>query len=259
MRARRIAAVAIAAVLLAAPAVAAGGPGNGVSRRTVLLGYSVNGRPIVAIETGDFASTRKVLVVGCIHGTECAGIVVARRLSRIAPPPGLDLWIVPDLNPDGHALFRRGNAHRVDLNRNFPWLWQPLKGFFKSGNAPLSAHEARIAYHLILRLRPSVSIWFHQHADTVDDSQGDVTLEYTFAATAGLPMGPLVQEPGSAVTWANHCLPAASAFVVELPAGRVDRPFEYRLAHAVIAAARAAPPGRPTLDPSCAPRAAEHR
>ena len=217
----------------------------------MLLGHSRLGRPIEAIETGDFASSRKVLVVGCIHGTECAGIAVARRLARMTPPPGLDLWIVPNLNPDGHALYRRGNARKVDLNRNFPWLWTKLKGIFDSGPKPLSEPETRIAWRLMRRVRPSISIWFHQHQDIVDDSVGNVTIEYEFASTAGLPMGPLVPEPGSAVTWETHCLPAATSFVVELPAGPVDQAGVYRLAHAVVAAAEAAPAGRPALAPGC--------
>ncbi|HUY71357.1 MAG TPA: DUF2817 domain-containing protein [Gaiellaceae bacterium] len=217
----------------------------------MLLGHSREGRPIEAIETGEFASTRKALVVGCIHGTECAGIAVARRLSLMAPPPGLDLWIVPNLNPDGYALNQRGNARNVDLNRNFPWRWTSLQGVFDSGPKPLSEPETRIALRLLERVRPSISIWFHQHLDVVDDSVGSVTIEYDFAAAAGMRMGPLLAEPGSAVTWESHCLPAGTAFVVELPAGRVDPAGAYRLAHAVLAAAAAAPAARPALAPSC--------
>ncbi len=62
-------------------------------------------------------------VVGCIHGDETAGIAVACALERISPPD-LDLWILPDLNPDGVAAGTRRNAHGVDLNRNFPFDWQ---------------------------------------------------------------------------------------------------------------------------------------
>ena len=29
-------------------------------------------------------------------------------------------WFVPNLNPDGYEMNRRGNADNVDLNRNFP-------------------------------------------------------------------------------------------------------------------------------------------
>ena len=73
-------ALAVAALLAfptAGPAAAGSDPGG---RRTVTLGRSVRGRPIVAIETGDFDSARRTLLVGCIHGNEPAGIAIARRL-----------------------------------------------------------------------------------------------------------------------------------------------------------------------------------
>jgi len=85
----------------------------------VLLGRSWEGRAIRAVEVGDPRGTR-VLVVGCIHRNEPAGIAIAQRLER-SSPRGVDLWIVPVLNPDGRAADTRGNAHGVDLNRNFPW------------------------------------------------------------------------------------------------------------------------------------------
>src|ERR1700704_2435470 len=93
----------------------------GQVQRSVVLGHSVQGRPIRAFEIGNPASPRKVLVVGCIHGNEPAGIAIADALARGRAERGVDLWIVPDLNPDGVAADTRQNADRVDLNRNFPW------------------------------------------------------------------------------------------------------------------------------------------
>jgi murein peptide amidase A len=133
--------------------------------RTVLLGRSWQGRPITAVEVGNPAGTR-VLVVGCIHGNETAGIAIADALEHLAPRD-LDLWIVPDLNPDGVAADTRQNAHGVDLNRNFPWHWRPMSGDYASGPHTLSEREARIAHALILRLHPHLTIWFHQHLDMV--------------------------------------------------------------------------------------------
>ena len=91
-----------------------------------------------------------MLVVGVVHGTETGGIPIARALARLSPPD-LDLWIVPDLNPDGVAGGVRQNARGVDLNRNFPWHWRPMSGVYESGPRPLSEREARIAHALILR------------------------------------------------------------------------------------------------------------
>ncbi len=206
--------------------------------RTVLLGRSVDGRAITAVEIGDPDTGRKTLVVGCIHGNERAGIAIADRLISTTPPAETDIWIVADLNPDGASAGIRGNAHGVDLNRNFPWNWQRLSGIHNSGPHPLSEPETRIAYHLIERIRPAVSIWFHQHLDLVDDSTGNRSLERRFARVAGLRLAPLKREPGSAVTWETRRFPAASAFVVELPAGRLAAAAVGRLAKATWIASR---------------------
>jgi protein MpaA len=203
-------------------------------RREVLLGRSVDGRPIVASEVGNPSSPRRELVVGCIHGNETAGIAIAKRLTGRSPTD-VDLWIVPVLNPDGVAAGTRGNARGVDLNRNFPYRWQSLSGVYYSGSRPLSEPESRIAYRLIRRLRPQVSIWFHQHLDVVDDSGGQTAVERRFATLAGLPLRPLTREPGSVVGWTNHVLPGSTSFAVELPDHALSAPEVGRFAGAAMA------------------------
>jgi protein MpaA len=206
------------------------------SARTVLLGRSWQGRPIRAVQVGNPSGT-PVLVVGCIHGNETAGIAVADALERRSPRD-LDLWIVPDLNPDGVAAGTRLNAHGVDLNRNFPWRWRPLSGVYESGPRPLSEREARIAYGLILRLHPHVTVWFHQHLDLVWASGGERRIEKAFAHVSGLPYHPLPPLAGSAITWQNHALPGTTAFAAELPAGQASAAQVARYVRAVLAAAR---------------------
>jgi protein MpaA len=202
----------------------------------VLLGRSVDGRPIEAVRVGN-PHGEPVLVVGAIHGNETAGIAIARALERTSPRD-LDLWIVPDLNPDGVAAGTRGNAHGVDLNRNFPWRWRPLGGVYESGPRPLSEREARIARTLILRIHPKLTIWFHQHLDLVWASGGDRRVERVFARVSGLPYHPMPQLAGSAISWQNNTLRDTTAFAAELPAGPArDVP---RYVRAVLAAARAA-------------------
>ena len=224
-----------ALVLLAALVAACAAPAA-ASSRTVLLGRSWLGRPIVAVEVGNRSAPR-VLVVGCIHGNETGGIAVARALERLAPRD-LDLWIVPDLNPDGVAAGTRGNAHGVDLNRNFPFRWRPMGGVYESGPRPLSEREARIAQKLILRLHPHLTIWFHQHLDLVWASGGDRRIEKTFARVSGLPYHPLPQLAGSAISWQNNQLHGTTAFAAELPAGEPDPAAVARYVRAVLAAAR---------------------
>ena len=194
-------------------------------RRAEVLGRSVQGRPIWAFELGDPSSPRRVLVVGCIHGNEPAGIAIADALARGRDVRGADLWIVPDLNPDGVAADTRQNADGVDLNRNFPWQWRPLGPpgtTFYAGPRALSEPESQTAQRLVLRVRPQVSIWFHQHLDVVDESGGDVRIERRFASLVQLPLRRLIRYPGSATGWENHTLPGTTSFVVELPAGHVS-------------------------------------
>src|SRR2546423_1705581 len=204
-----------------------------LSAKRFLLGRSVVGRPIYAYRVGNPDSIDRELVVGCIHGNETAGIAIARRLER-GSPTDLDLWIVPLLNPDGAAAGTRGNAHGVDLNRNFPWRWRRLSGRYYSGARPLSTRETRIAVRLIRRLQPQVSIWFHQPLDVVDRSGGGASVERRFAALVGLPLRRLRREPGSVVGWQNHSFPGTTAFVVELPARKLSAAAVGRFARAAI-------------------------
>src|SRR6516165_9872229 len=50
----------------------------------ILVGRSIQGRPIEAYRQGD-PHGRVVLVVGCIDGDEPAGIAIVDRLERLAP------------------------------------------------------------------------------------------------------------------------------------------------------------------------------
>ena len=70
---------------------------------------------------------------------------------------------------------------------------------------------------LIRRLHPTVSVWFHQPVDVVDESGGSVAVERRFAAILGLPLRRLQRYHGSAVSWQNTRYPGTTAFVVELP------------------------------------------
>lgn len=204
------------------------------------IGHSVRHRPITAVVLGNPSAPHPVLVVGDIHGNEPAGIAIADWLvqhQQLREPP---LRVIPDLNPDGVAADTRQNAHGVDLNRNFPYRWTPL---YRPGDQqyqgprPLSEPESRAAYRLIRRLRPRVTIFFHQPQGLVDLSGGNPAIERRFARLVGLPVQQLIRYPGSATTWENHAFPGSTAFVVELPPGRLSPSAVRRFGHGVLALA----------------------
>jgi murein peptide amidase A len=193
---------------------------GGVKR--VVIGRSVQGRPIVAWALGRARAPRKVLVVGCIHGNECAGLAITSALMRPRVPTGVQLWIVPEMNPDGTAADTRQNAHGVDLNRNFPYRWQPISDpTYYSGPHASSEPETRAAMRLVRRIRPAVTIWYHQHMDLVAMAGGDRGVARRYAQLAGLRPTCLTFLSGVETGWSNHTLPGTTSFVVELPAGPV--------------------------------------
>jgi murein peptide amidase A len=205
--------------------------------RVVSVGWSVEGRPIVARVVGDASAEHRVLVVGCVHGDETAGIAITRFLRSSRPPRGVALWLVDAFNPDGRRAHRRQNAHGVDLNRNAPTRWQPLTGTFYSGPRALSEPESRAINRLVVGLHPAITIWYHQHAALVDDSGGDRAVERDYARRVGLAFRHYGDMPGSITGWQDATFPHDTAFVVELPAGPLTLAAIARHAGAVLALA----------------------
>ena len=95
-----------------------------------MLGYSAQHRPVTFVHVP--GPGPRVLVVGCIHGNEPAGMAVIAALRKTHPHE--DLWLVPTFNPDGVAHDTRQNADGIDLNRNFPSGWRPF-------GAPMQEHR----------------------------------------------------------------------------------------------------------------------
>jgi protein MpaA len=216
--------------------VSAPATSDALVRRRHVIGYSVRHRPIVAIEIGDADSPRRTLIVGAIHGNESAGIAVARALSATSGAHEVDLWIVPNLNPDGVTARTRANARGVDLNRNFPDGWKVLGApgsLHYAGPNPLSEPESQAAASLLRRVRPTLGIWYHQALDVVDSSQGAPSLERRYAADTGMQLRRLIDYPGSATGYEDRLL-GPTAFVVELPAGRLTIGQVRRHVHAVV-------------------------
>jgi protein MpaA len=183
------------------------------------FGTSVHGRPLVAIRAGDPDAGRTALVVGQIHGDEPAGRKVVRVLrARELLPRGLALWTVKTVNPDGNRADRRQNAHGVDLNRNFSFRWAPSSraSRYYGGPHPFSEPESRAVRRLVRRLRPDVSIWYHQPWGAVLACHGRNRLQRRYARIARMPLSCQgAGLRGTAIDWQNRHL-GGTAMVVEL-------------------------------------------
>ena len=229
---RRALSCAIAFVLFAATAAAAG---------RSEIGRSVRDRPIVLVTRGDRTPETSVLVVGCIHGNECAARSVVRRLKRIPVPDGVELLLVPTLNPDGSRAGTRQNARGVDLNRNFSRGWRgggrPWDTYYP-GPRPFSEPETRTARDLIEREEPEITIWYHQAMSLVAKQPRHLRTQRRYARRTRLPLEELEPLPGTASKWQNHRWPGHLSFVVELPGGALPWESVKRHASAVLAAGR---------------------
>jgi protein MpaA len=138
-------------------------------REVRTIGQSVQGRDIKAFRLGDANASTTVVLLGVMHGSERAPARTLRTLrdGRRAVA-GVNLWVIPVLNPDGAATGRRSNARGVDLNRNFPHNWK--RGVRGAGPRAASEPETRAALRFLKRIDPDVVVSLHQPFAAVDTS-----------------------------------------------------------------------------------------
>ncbi|HSR25629.1 MAG TPA: DUF2817 domain-containing protein [Candidatus Eisenbacteria bacterium] len=244
MRARP-AALALAALAAGMAPAAVGSTAHPASEQ-VSLGRSAEKRPITAVQIGDPAGTRVALVVGVIHGDERAGLTIVRALRRQAAAEasalaGTQLWVIATVNPDGLRAGTRKNAHGVDLNRNFPYRWRdhvPHSNGYYPGPRPASEPETRAVMAFVQRIRPGLSIWYHQPWAAVLACRGRPPIAAEYAKLVG--MGTSCRGNGlrgTAISWEMHAFPGSEAFVVELPPGRISGGSANRQARAALTVA----------------------
>ena len=120
-------------------------------------GRTAQGRAVYLVHVSTAAPgaepSWKVLFYAQQHGDELSGkdallyLVrdIARRPSLL--PPGVDLWILPMMNPDGAEAGTRRNAAGADLNRDHMALEQP---------------ETQALHRIVRRVRPHVAVDSHE-------------------------------------------------------------------------------------------------
>jgi protein MpaA len=145
------------------------------------------------------------------------------------------------VNPDGLSRHTRQNARGVDLNRNFPFLWQRTVpgSHYYGGPKPLSERESRVVARWVKRLKPAVSIWYHQPWNAVlVPCHGGAPVARRYARRAHSATSCRGHElRGTAIQWEKHLFPKTSPFVVELPAAGVTTATATRHASAALLAA----------------------
>lgn len=168
-----------------------------LSKRVVgsaLVGRSVEGRRIMAYEKGTRSSkaARRVLIIGCIHGNEKAGIATANYMLRaVSVRSDSQVWIVPTMNPDGNAADTRQNAHGVDMNRNWPINWVRTKKGTSTYSGPRAASEPEVREMMAFmkRIDPDKVVVIHQPwAEVGYNASKGVAFQRSLAKGLGLPL-----------------------------------------------------------------------
>lgn len=145
---------------------------------------SVEGKPIFHYDKPGTSSGggKKILVISVIHGDERpAGSVGRYWLERLQSIEPRNSWrVIPVLNPDGAKYKTRTNAHKIDLNRNFPtrdWDEDAMKYWKAStssnprrfpGEEAGSEPETKCALKLIEDFKPDFIVSIHTPLNVLD-------------------------------------------------------------------------------------------
>ncbi|MCU0261756.1 MAG: DUF2817 domain-containing protein, partial [Ilumatobacteraceae bacterium] len=184
-----------------------------------------------------------VLVVGVIHGDEDAGAAIVDELRARPVPEGVELWLVPTMNPDGQADQIRHNANGVDLNRNFPERWGPIAqpgDWQYAGPAAASEPETQAMLRLAELVEPDLTLWYHQDLFRITPGRGrDGEIRARYAGLTGLPLIEVTggTYTGTASQWSRVvAAPEGIGFTVEL-GPTLDQADAGRHADAVLSVA----------------------
>jgi predicted deacylase len=233
---RRGTAAVLAGLLLPAAVVSPAAADDAVVTTREVVGTSVEGRAIEVVRRAHEGATRRVLVIGSIHGDERAGMRVVRRLKRRKHlPHDLDLWVARTVNPDGTADDRRTNAHGVDLNRNFPYRWGASpRGSTWSGPRPVSEPESVALRRLVRRVDPWLVVTFHQPLFGVGANDKGMRTVRALAAQMRLPVKSYTCTGvcrGTFTGWVNN---RTDGLAVTAEFGRTVRDWRIRRAERAV-------------------------
>ncbi len=126
--------------------------------RVTEIGRSVQRRPLRLVTVGaprtpeQIAAGSTMLFVCAQHGTEPAGREACLQAARdaVGAIGSATLLIIPNANPDGLAVGERGNADRVDVNRD---------------HMDLDTPEARAIARVVRDFKPDLIGDFHEYKE----------------------------------------------------------------------------------------------
>lgn len=200
-----------------------------------MIGQSVQGRDITAYRMGT-PGGRVVLLIGVIHGDEAKGFGITQMIRTMPTPPGIDLWIIDSINPDGQAANTRENANGVDLNRNVSYNWNYIpksadNGQY-SGESPADQPETQALEAFVGEIQPQITVFWHQDANRVSPGGARREIPLKFAQLVGLTTASTPCTAGctgTATQYVNHVVKGGTAFIVELPGNDAVTPDMIRL------------------------------
>ncbi|MCS6983593.1 MAG: DUF2817 domain-containing protein [Leptospiraceae bacterium] len=131
-------------------------------------GQSAGGHDIFSLKLNAARKLPRALLIAGVHGNETESHAFIHDFleefqdSEHKLP--VELYVLPNLNPDGFFAFTRQNANGVDLNRNMKTKdWQPgIPGDrYYGGSYPESENETKILTRIILNFKPQLIISLH--------------------------------------------------------------------------------------------------
>lgn len=138
--------------------------------KSYLFGRSSKNLPIFGFRFDADTSTatsKKVLIIGGVHGDEIEGVVLTRALCEKlidSPIENLTIDLVPEFNIEGVVLKTRQNYNGVDLNRNLPtkdWSDTFTKIRYYPGHSPCSENENKNLQKYLDAQKPDFIISIH--------------------------------------------------------------------------------------------------
>lgn len=144
------------------------------------LAATSTGKLVLAMKVSDNAGTNEpepaIIWDGSTHGDEKIAWAVAWEflkylLNNYGSNPEVtylvdnrEIWICPMFNPDGYNNSSRYNAHSVDMNRNWGWMWGEEAA---PGSSVMGEAEVTGLVKMVWREAPTIWVSYHSGTEAI--------------------------------------------------------------------------------------------